>query len=36
LNSGKMDFSEAAYFRAKENLTVAREELRLQIDLAHR
>lgn len=36
LNSGKMDFSEAAYFRAKENLTAAREELRLQIDLAHR
>jgi hypothetical protein len=36
LNSGKMDLSEAVYFRAKENLMAAREELRLQIDLAHR
>jgi hypothetical protein len=36
LNSGKMDLSEAVYFKAKENLTAAREELRLQIDLAHR
>jgi uncharacterized membrane protein YbaN (DUF454 family) len=36
LNKGDMGFSEAVYFRAKENLTVAREELRLQIDLAHR
>lgn len=36
LNSGKMDFTEAVYFRAKENLAAAHEELRLQIDLAHR
>jgi hypothetical protein len=36
LTSDKMDFSEAVYFKAKENLTAAREELRLQIDLAHR
>ncbi len=36
LNSGKMNLSEAVYFKAKENLTAAREELRLQIDLAHR
>jgi hypothetical protein len=36
LNSDKMEFSEAVYFKAKENLTAAREELRLQIDLAHR
>jgi uncharacterized membrane protein YbaN (DUF454 family) len=36
LNSGNMEFTEAVYFRAKENLTAAREELRLQIDLAHR
>lgn len=36
LNNGNMEFTEAVYFKAKENLTVAREELRLQIDLAHR
>jgi hypothetical protein len=36
LNSGKMEFSEAVHFKAKENLTAAHEELRLQIDLAHR
>jgi uncharacterized membrane protein YbaN (DUF454 family) len=36
LNSGKMNLSEAVYFKAKDNLTAAREELRLQIDLAHR
>ena len=34
--TASMDFTEAVYFRAKENLTAAREELRLQIDLAHR
>jgi hypothetical protein len=32
----EMDFTEAAYFRAKENLESARRELRQQIDLAHR
>ncbi len=36
LAKGEMGFSEAAYFQVKENLTAAREELRLQIDLAHR
>ncbi len=36
LQRGDLDFSEAAYFRAKENLTAARRELRQQIDLAHR
>ncbi len=36
LNSGTMDFSEAAFYRTRENLLKAREELRLQIDLAHR
>ena len=36
LNSGTMGFSEAAFFRTRENLLKAREELRLQIDLAHR
>jgi hypothetical protein len=36
LNSVKMNLSEAVYFKAKDNLTAAREELRLQIDLAHR
>lgn len=36
LNSGAMDFTEAAFFRARENLTAAHEELRQQIDLAHR
>ncbi len=36
LFSGEMGFSEAVFFRVKENLRVAREELRQQIDLAHR
>jgi hypothetical protein len=36
LNSGKMEFSEAVFFRARENLLIARNELRQQIDLAHR
>jgi len=36
LHNGGMDFSEAAFYRARENLIEAREELRLQIDLAHR
>ena len=31
-----MDFSEAAFFQARENLIAAHEELRQQIDLAHR
>jgi hypothetical protein len=33
---GNLDFSEAAFFQARENLEVARRELRQQIDLAHR
>lgn len=36
LASGKMEFTEAAFFQVKENLTIARHELRQQIDLAHR
>lgn len=36
LNRGEMDLSEAAFFRARENLLTAHEELRQQIDLAHR
>lgn len=36
LNKGEMDFSEAAFFKARENLLAAHEELRQQIDLAHR
>ena len=36
LNRGEMEMSEAAFFRAKENLLDAHEELRQQIDLAHR
>ena len=36
LNSGRMEFSEAAFFRARENLLMAHDELRQQIDLAHR
>jgi len=36
LQKGEMDFTEAAYFQAKENLQAARTELRQQIDLAHR
>lgn len=34
--SGDLGFSEAAYFRVKENLEAARHDLREQIDLAHR
>jgi hypothetical protein len=33
---GNLGFSEAAFFQARENLAVARRELRQQIDLAHR
>ncbi|HRW06032.1 MAG TPA: hypothetical protein P5121_13090 [Caldilineaceae bacterium] len=36
LMSGSMEFTEAAFFQVKENLQVARRELRQQIDLAHR
>ncbi len=36
LNSGGMGFSEAAFYRARENLLSAHAELRQQIDLAHR
>ncbi len=36
LQSGELDFTEAAYLQTKENLAVARRELRQQIDLAHR
>jgi hypothetical protein len=36
LYSGEMEFTEAAFFQVKENLRAAREELRQQIDLAHR
>jgi hypothetical protein len=36
LNAGGLEFSEAAYFKAKENLLAAHDELRQQIDLAHR
>lgn len=36
LRNGDMGFSEAAFFQAKENLDIARRELRQQIDLAHR
>jgi hypothetical protein len=36
LQEEKLGFSEAAYFRTKENLTAAKRELRQQIDLAHR
>lgn len=36
LLSGQMDFSEAAYFQVKDDLALARKELRQQIDLAHR
>jgi hypothetical protein len=36
LQKGDLDFTEAAYFGAKENLQAARTELRQQIDLAHR
>jgi hypothetical protein len=36
LVSGALGFTEAAFFQAKENLAIARRELRQQIDLAHR
>jgi hypothetical protein len=36
LESGALEFTEAAYFHARENLQVAHDELRQQIDLAHR
>lgn len=36
LESGVMEFSEAAFFQVRQNLLDARAELRLQIDLAHR
>ncbi len=36
LNSGVLEFTEAAFFQVKENLLAARSELRQQIDLAHR
>lgn len=36
LFAGDMEFTQAAFFQAKENLTEARRELRQQIDLAHR
>ena len=36
LQSEDLEFSEAAYFRVKEDLQVSKRELRQQIDLAHR
>lgn len=36
LQNGDLDFTEAAYFQAKEHLQGARTELRQQIDLVHR
>ena len=36
LLDGRMEFTDAAFFNAKENLRVARSELRQQLDLAHR
>lgn len=36
LNSGTMEFTEAAFFKAREDLLAAHTELRQQIDLAHR
>lgn len=36
LNSGAMEFTEAAHFKVRDDLIAAREELRQQIDLAHR
>ena len=36
LNNSDLGFSEAAFFRARENLLAAHAELRQQIDLAHR
>lgn len=36
LDSGALEFTEAAFFKARENLLAAKTELRQQIDLAHR
>ncbi|MEZ4657501.1 MAG: hypothetical protein R2911_08015 [Caldilineaceae bacterium] len=36
LMADEMEFSEAAFFQVKENLSAARRELRQQLDLAHR
>ncbi|MFN8487104.1 MAG: hypothetical protein U0350_05885 [Caldilineaceae bacterium] len=36
LTDNQLDFTDAAFFQAKENLEVARRELRQQIDLVHR
>ncbi len=36
LQGDKLDFTEAAFFQVKETLEAARDELRQQIDLAHR
>lgn len=36
LDSGQMEFTEAAFFQARQNLLDAHAELRQQIDLAHR
>lgn len=36
LDSGALEFTEAAFFKARENLLAAKAELRQQIDLAHR
>jgi hypothetical protein len=36
LDSGQMEFTEAAFFQARQNLLDAHTELRQQIDLAHR
>ena len=36
LENGSLEFSEAAFYHARENLQIAHDELRQQIDLAHR
>ncbi len=36
LMNNQLDFTDAAFFQAKENLEIARRELRQQIDLVHR
>ena len=36
LDSGVLEFTEAAFFQTRQNLLDARAELRQQIDLAHR
>lgn len=36
LVDNKLEFTDAAFFQTKENLALARQELRQQIDLAHR